>query len=186
MPEGIEGLTPAQVAAVRLNEILRKDPEVWRQTQRLAKKADPTLRIPEVELEDSLAASRAENERKIAEQNERIITLEADRRREKERAQSAAEGLDPDEVETRIVEERKAGNAINHATMRKIMLLERQTADPTAGTVVHGSNPQGTPVELRPDGDWRKLQGNSLRRHSAKVAGEMINDLIKARRVAAR
>jgi hypothetical protein len=178
---GIEDLSPADQQAHRLGVLLLKDPEVARQAKRLAKKADPSLRIPEIELEDQIEKANEKNAEKVAELEQRLIKQDVDNRRAAFRADCKEKGLDPDEVEKIVVAEK-----CSTATAIKIATMQRDTAEPTAGDVAHGGNPPHTPIDMRPDQDWRKLQGNSLRRRSATLAHEMVDQFRTQRRTAAR
>lgn len=177
-----EELTPEQRAAVQVNAILRKDPEVWRQAQRLLKKADPTLRIPEVELEQEITKVTAKQDEKIDGLVARNLELEAVNRRRDEADKSRAEGLDPAAVE-KIVQEEKC----SFATARKFLKAQLESAVPTAGEVNNGNAP-GAHIDMRPEEDWRKIGQNrgALARHAAGIAHGMIDAFRGRGRAAAR
>lgn len=176
---GIEDLTPAQAQAMRLGEILQKNPDIAMRAKRLAKEADPTLRIPEVELEDKIAQGTKDAAKRIDDLEQRQIANEVAQRREQFRAVCKEQGLDPAEVEKIVVDEKcSTGTAI------KLAIASRQTGEASAAEVAAGSNGQGSPIEVRPDAEWRKLGGNlaQLRRKSADVAHEMVNTFRKGTR----
>lgn len=169
--EGIESLSAADQNAVRLGRLLlNTNPEVAREAKRLAKKADPNLRVPELELEDQIAASAKKSEERTAELERQLIEERVARRREEFHRQVAAEGLDVAEVEKIIVDEK-----CSPATAIKMAKLQQQTADPTAGVVAANGNAVGTPIEMRPEAEVRKLTGNTLKRWSATLAHEMVD-----------
>jgi hypothetical protein len=178
---GIEDLTPDQAQQLRLGAILLKNPDVARKAKRLAKEADPTLRIPEIELEDQIAAAGKVQADKIAELEQTVIKQDVERRREKFRADCVERGLKPEDVEKIVVDEK-----CSTATAIKLAIAMAQTAEPGPGEVVNGPNGPHSPIEMRPDKDWRKLTGNALRRRSADVAHEMVNGFLKLKRAVAR
>jgi hypothetical protein len=179
---GIEDLSPADQQAHKLGVmLLRKNPDIARRAKRLAREADPTLVVPELELEDQIAKGQEKNQEKIAELEQRLINQDVQQRRKAFREDCEKQGLDPTEVEKIVVDEK-----CSTATAIKVALLQRQTAEPTAGDVLHGGNAPHTPIDMRPDKDWRKLEGGALRRRSADIASEMVNDFAKARRSGAR
>lgn len=173
---GLEDLSPQDQQAHRLGKLLlEKNPEIARKAKRLAKEADPALRIPEIELEDQIAAATATQEKKIQELMERQITTEANARRERFRAECREQGLVPEDVEKIVADEK-----CSPATAIKLALAQRQTAEPTAGDVF--ANPPGTPIDMRPEKDVRKLAGGALRRWSADMAHGMVDQFRKTRR----
>jgi hypothetical protein len=177
---GIEDLKPEEVQALRLGSILlSKNPDIARKAKRLAKEADPTLRIPEIELEDQIAAGNKEQADRIAELEQRQIQTEVERRRERFRADCKEQGLDPTEVEKIVVDEK-----CSTSTAIKLALASQQTGEASAAEVASGSNGMHSPMEVRPDADWRKLGGNlaGLRRKSADVAHDMVNNFRKTLR----
>jgi hypothetical protein len=175
---GVEDLTGADLQAHSLGKLLQQNPEVYREAQRLALKVNPKLRIPEIELEDQIAKSEAKNKERTDKLEEELIAERVARRKTERDAQIAALGLEIAEVEKIIVDEK-----CSYETAMKLAQLQRQTAEPTAGD--HNFvNAPGTPVEMRPEGDVRKLSGASLRRWSADQAHKMIDQLRGQRRVA--
>jgi hypothetical protein len=181
---GIEDLSPEDQQALRLGAVLlRKNPDVAMRAKRLAKEADSTLRIPEVELEDKITASAKETEKRVDEIEKRQIATDVAQRRATFRAECTNLDLVPEEVEKIVVAE-----GCSPSTAIKLALAQRQTAEPGAAEVVSGSDGMHSPMELRPDTEFRKLGGNlaALRRHSATIAHDMVNELRGKRRVVAR
>ena len=167
---GLEDLTPDERKAFNLGRLLLGNPEVRRESLRLAKKADPKLNLPEIEFEEQLNQvneAAIKREQKLADDlmSERVARRQADRNR-----QIVEAGYKVEDIEAIIVREK-----CTYETAMKIADLEARTADPGPADVQHG-HAVGTPVEMRPEGDWRKLNGAGLRKRSAQIAGEMINN----------
>lgn len=171
---GIEDLSGQELVQARLGKLLLETPEVRRDVLRLAKKANPKLNLPEVELEERLDAERADAIKREEKLEQQLMEERVARRKTERDAQIRAAGFTVEEIEKIIVDEK-----CTYETALKLAGLSKQTAEPTAGDVRFGANPPGTPVEMRPDKDWRKLQGSQLRQRSAEVAAEMINSAQK-------
>jgi hypothetical protein len=180
---GIEDLSPADQAAHRLGTLLKKNPDIFRKAQRLAKEADPSLRIPEIELEDQIAAGKVESDKRFEAIEAENIKLRVAQRKTERDAQCRNAGFEPEKIE-KIIDERKC----SYETAIHIATLEQQTAAPTAGDVRSGSNPPGTPIDMRPQEEFKKVGMNrgALQRLSADIAHGMIDENVKARRQAAR
>lgn len=177
---GVEGLSANQQQALKLGELLlNTNPDIARDAKRLAKKANPALRIPEIELEDAIDKASEKNTAKVAELEQRLIERDVTDRRRIFREDCTKQGLDPDEVEKIVVAEK-----CSPATAIKLALLQQQTGEPTAAA--HHVMPQGTPVDMRPEKDIRNLSGAALRKWSADQAHSMVSDLMSKRRTAAR
>jgi len=169
---GLEDLTPAQLKAFHLGQELMKNPEIHRQGLRLAKKANPNLHFPEIELEDQIAGVEAraqEREQKL----EHDLMAERVNRRKAERDREIVDaGFTVAEIEKIIVDEK-----CTYETAMKLAAAERRSAEPGPGDYRSGHN-QGDPIEIRGDADFRKAGASglgALRKLSAKVASDMIN-----------
>lgn len=168
---GIEGLTPTQRDQLRVGAALLSNPEMRRETQRMYKRANPKAIIPELEAEDLIAKSRAEDKERFDKQEREIMELRvANRRRERDQ-QAISEGFEPADIEAIVVREK-----CSYETALKFAAMERQTADPGPGDVRGGTAP-GSPLELRPGEEFRKAGGDkrSLARVSAGLAADMID-----------
>jgi hypothetical protein len=181
---GIEDLTQDQRRALDLGSILLGNPEVAMAAKRLAKKAKPELRIPEVELEERLEAERVETDKRFEKAEQQQLQRDVAARLSFQREESTRQGLDPDEVDKRVVDEAKAGNPVNHAIARRLITLERQTAEPTG--YPEGSTPPGTPIDVRPEKAVRGLFGNALRKWSSDTARDMVDGFRGRKRAPAR
>jgi len=176
----LEDLTPQQLQAFNLGKLLLENPEVAIEAKRLAKKANPKLQIPEVDIEDRLAAQRTEFQTELDRRDkEAMAERVAARKRERDR-QIIEAGYKVEEIEAIIVREK-----CSYETAIKIADLERQVATPSAADVLSGGIPN-IPKEMRPDKDWSKLSAGDVRKRSASIAGEMINEFRTARRQGAR
>jgi hypothetical protein len=170
---GVEELTGADLEAHRIGKALLSKPEIRRQVQRLYKTANPTAVIPELEAEDALIAERDANDKRFRTLEEDNLKLRVKQRETERKEQCAKEGVEYDDVCKLVLEEH-----CSFETAIKLLKLQQQTAEPTAGEVNGGSAP-GTPAELLPGDEFRKAGGNvtALRRVSAKVAGDLINQM---------
>lgn len=173
----LEDLTPAEQQQLRLGKLLlESNPEIALDAKRLAKKADPRLRLPEVDLQDQIEALKKENldkEEQLKRQRmeDRIAASER-----AAKAQIEESGFTVEEIEKIVVDEGLHGEkAIG--TALKLAALQRQSAEPGAA----GVNFAG-PVELRGDPNLRKMSPGDLKRWSNKTGHEMITDFHKRMR----
>jgi hypothetical protein len=167
--EGIEGLNPSQREALKVGAALLGNKEIRRDVQRLYKRANPNVVIPELEAEEALAKAREEDAARFDKQEKEIMTLRVNQRVADRKEQCAKEGVDYDDVCKVVVDEKCA-----FETGIKILKLQQQTAEPSAGDVRNGA---GAPTDILPGAEFRKAGGNvsALRRVSAQVASDMIN-----------
>jgi hypothetical protein len=175
---GVEDLTGAELQAFRLGKLLLANPEVRRDAQRLAKKADPTLQIPEIELEDRVAKEREERLASEKKHEDELMKLRVESRKATRDAEIVAKGYTVEEIEKIIVE-----YGCTYEKAFAIAAMMRQTAEPTPPDVRSGSVP-GEPLNLRPGEDWKKLDRAGARTLGLKLAHEMVDDLKKQRRAA--
>ena len=173
-----EELTPAQQQALRLGELLlRKNPDIALKAKRLAKEADPSLSIPEVDIDDKIAAGVTAANARADQLEKELVTERVTRRKGERDAQIRAAGFKVEDIEKIIVD-----RACTYETALHIAELERRSSEPTPGDLPRG-NPMHTPVEMRPEKEWRGLFGNQLRRKSADLAHAMV-DQFRGRRTA--
>lgn len=179
---GIEDLSPQDRAALNAGKLLlQSNPDIALRTKRLLKEAKPDLRFPELEIEDRAAAAVAATDKRVEKLEADLINERVARRQTERNAEITGKGFKVADIE-KIIVDRKC----SYETALHIAELERTTAEPTAGEVQHGGNPQHTPIDMRPEKDVRKLQGNDLRRWSADLAHSMVDAFAKTRRAAAR
>lgn len=177
---GLEDLTPAQRQELHAGQILlRKNPEIARKAKLLIKEADPSISIPEVEADLRVQESEKKTAEQIAALEQRVIAQDVEARRAKFREKCKDKGLDPDEVEKIVVAEK-----CSTETAIRIAEMQQEMAAPGPAEVRHGGSPG--PVDMRPDKDWKNLQGGALRLRSATVAREMIDEARNPRSAKAR
>jgi hypothetical protein len=115
--KSLEDMTPEQqTQAAQLFQFVKANPDIEKSLRREAKKKNPNMAAPDIELEQALENQKKEFEEKLAaERKERLDGLQAERRREAHDKIKAA-GLDPEKVEKVMVDE-NIGNydtAINY------------------------------------------------------------------------
>jgi len=118
----LEDLSPEQQdQALKLFAFVKQNPEVEKQIRREAKKKNPNMSAPDIDLEDALAKQREEFQDKFdSERKERLDMLQTERRKEAH-AKIRSAGLDPDEVEKAMIDE-SIGNydtAIRYVSAQK-------------------------------------------------------------------
>jgi hypothetical protein len=165
---------------MRLGALLLKNPEIALEAKRLAKKADPTLQIPEVDIDDRIAAAAKESQKSVEKLENELVAERVARRKTERDAQITAAGFKVDDIE-KIIVDRKC----TYETALHIAELERRTSEPTTADN-NFSNPPGTPIEMRPEKTWRGLFGGALRQKSADLAHDMVNQFRNTRRAGAR
>lgn len=176
----LEDLTPDERRALNLGRELLANPEVRNDAFRLAKRANPKLNIPEIDLEDRIAASEAAALKREQRLSDDLMAERVQRRKTERDAQIIAAGYTVADIEKIIVDEH-----CSYETAMKIADLQSRTADPTPDNLRSG-HVVGEAVEMRPDGGWHKLNGAGLRKKSAQVASEMISGFRNSRRLAPR
>jgi hypothetical protein len=164
----LEDLTPEQQEqALRLFSFVKQNPDIEKSIRREAKRKNPNMSAPDIELEDALTKQREEFEKKLDEErNERLSLLQQERRKEAHDRIKAA-GLDPEEVEKAMVDE----SIGNYDTAIKYVRAQKQLAPPTVESI--------TPMTL-PNGKDLWNDKNSFAR---KSAFEAINELKAGRRL---
>jgi hypothetical protein len=164
----LEDLTPEQQEqAARLFSFVKSNPDIEKNIRREAKRKNPNMSAPDIELEDALAKQREEFEAKLKERDAQALTQLQQQRRAEAHARIRNSGLDPEEIEKLMVNE-SIGNydtAINYARAQK------QLAPSTAESI--------TPMSLPNSKDlWANK--NKFARDSAF---EAINELKAGRRL---
>lgn len=177
----LEDLSPAELQQLRLGKLLlESNPEIAMDAKKLARRADPRLRLPEVDLEEKLEAerkARAELEDRI--ERQRI----EDRVTERERAAKKLiedSGYTPEEIEKIVKDEELHGEA-GIKTALKLAQLQREAAAPGAIEVGGGANHPG-PRDMRGDPDWRKLSAGGMRRKASELGHQMIDEFWRKQR----
>lgn len=173
---GLEDLTPEQQKQLKLGEILLANPEVSKSALRLAKRAKPELRLPEIDLEDAIEAEAKKREEWQAKQEEREINQRVEQRRREHALAAKEAGFTPEEIEKIVVDEK-----CSFETALKFAELQRETAIPGAAETGYGGRVPYS-RDLRPDPEWRKLSPADQRRKGTSMAHEMLDDYIRRAR----
>lgn len=127
-----EELTDEQRANLaRAGFKLFHNPEVSRDAKKLLTRADPKVRFPEIEAEESTAAQLRERDDRIAKLEAQQIEADLERRLEAKRKQAEDLGIDPADVEKLIVERGKAGRVIDWESALELIQLQQQSAAAT-------------------------------------------------------
>jgi hypothetical protein len=170
---GVEDLSGKDLEAFQLGRRLLSNPEARLDAFRIARKIDPNLKVPELEIHDRIAASEEAAVKREKKLEDQLMAERVGNRKRDRDAQIVAAGLEVAEVEAIIVEEK-----CSYETAMKIARMNRQTAEPTAGDVRSG-NVMHQPIEIRPDQEFRKAGGfgsGALRKLSSSIAGKMIDE----------
>lgn len=175
---GLEDLSPEELKQFRLGKmLLEANPEIADEAKRLAKKVDPKIRLPEIDLADAIAAEAKKREDWQAEQEEKRREENYRRRREEEAQKARDAGFEPEEIEKIVIEEK-----CSYPTAMKLAAAMRESAVP--GPAGYGSAlPLARTREPGEGGiDWRKLSPTDQRRKSLEIAHQGIDDLLRRQR----
>lgn len=118
---------------------LLSNPELRKTTLGLLKQADPSVSLPEVELDQRFDAFAAAQQKRIDELEAQAQQRQLADARQKQLDALRAQGLDPAEVERVMVDKRIA----DYDTAATYLRMERQTAAPTPASI--------TPIALPED-----------------------------------
>jgi hypothetical protein len=173
----LEDLTPAQIQQLRLGQLLLEtNPEIALDAKKLARRANPNLRLPEVDLEEKLEKERAER-RQLEDKIERQRIEDRVAAREREiKKQIESSGFSVEEIE-KIVKDEDLHGAAGINTALKLAELQRQAAAPGAAEMSY----PGT-HDMRGDPNLRKLSAGDLRRWSLTEGHKMVDDFLKRQR----
>lgn len=165
----LEDLTPEQQAqALNLWNFVRENPEVGKDIRRAAKKKNPAMSAPDIEMEEALAAQAKELREEMAkERQERLDAITAERRKEAH-AKIKAEGLEPDKVEDVMVKE----NIGNYETAIRYVKSQQTVAPATPNTL--------TPMQMPDQKDLWKDKNKFAR----ATAFDAITEVMQRRRSA--
>lgn len=172
---GIEDLSPEEAKQLRLGKmLLEANPEIAAEAKRLARKVDPKLRLPEIDLEDKIQAEKKSREEWEQKWEEKQREERFNRRRAEEAQKAREAGFEPDEIEKIVIEEK-----CSFPTALKLAGLQRESAVP--GPALFNT---GDPLARTKDGetDWRKLSPADQRRKGLQIAHEGIDDMLRRQR----
>lgn len=163
----LENLTDDQRTslAASMHKLLT-NPEMRKDTLRALKKVDPKASFPELELDDRIQASNDRQSERIKELEDKIITGDLERKREKQHEMIRGKGLDPLEVEQFARD--KGGMTYEAAT--EFMLAMKKSAPPTAASITPFRAPEHAKEILKNPGQWARNE-----------ASKAIDDIIAAR-----
>lgn len=176
---GIEDLAPELLEKyARFGRMVleAKDPEIVNAGKRLARKVQPDLRLPELDLEDKIEAERKKREEWEEKQEQRDREERVARRRDQEAQRSREAGFTPEEIEKIVVDEH-----CSFATALKLAAAQRDAGVPGAADVFAGGRSHIAP-DLRPDSEWRKLSAADQRRKGLSIAHEMMDEALRRQR----
>jgi len=159
----------AKLALARFaHTLIHRNPDIAREARKLAKKANPELRFPELETEERVNTELAARDKKIAELEAKQMEAAATQRREQKRAACIARGLDPDKVEALIIERSKQDRLIDFETAMELMEAQSQLA---AASPANDQTPRrGAQPELMQDKDlWNDPSGAAMKRTHAAI-----------------
>jgi hypothetical protein len=164
----LEDLTPEQQEqALRLFSFVKSNPDIEKNIRREAKRKNPNMSAPDIELEDALAKQREEFEAKLKERDAQALTQLQQQRRAEAHTRIREAGLDPEQVEKIMVDE----SIGNYDTAIKYARAQKQLAPSTPESI--------TPMSLPNSKDlWANK--NKFARDSAF---EAINELKAGRRL---
>jgi hypothetical protein len=157
----LENLTPDELAFLNIGKLLMQNQEVSREAKRLLKKAKPDVSLPDIELEDRLAAREAEITRKQTEFEERLNKDALERKIEAQRQSIRDQGIDVTALEAFM----KEHEIYSYEKAAKIFSQVNRPADPTPSSLM-------TEVKGMQGDDAKKLWGNPTEwaRQTAKQA----------------
>lgn len=165
-----EDLSPSERAALQLGKLLNSNPEVRLAAQRLAKKVDPNLRVPEIELQDQIQVERDARLASEQKMNDQLLRERLERRHEQEERRVVAAGFTMSEIDGIITEY----GCKDYDTAMKIATMQAQSAAASTPNVINGGTAH-LPIDPRPEKDWRGLDTGALRKKSADMASDIIN-----------
>ena len=172
---GLEDLSPEELKQFRLGKmLLEANPEIADEAKRLARKVDPKLRLPEIDLADKIAAEKKAREEWEEKQAEKDREDRVHRRRQEEGQRARDAGFTPEEIEKIVVEEH-----CSFPTAIKLATLQRESAVP--GPAQFNS---GDPLAKTKDGDfdWRKASPSDQRRKGVEIFHQGIDDMLRRQR----
>jgi hypothetical protein len=164
----LENLTDDQRNSLALKRLFGH-PEFGREAKKLWKKIEPNAKFPELDLEDQARAMNEATQKELQALQEKVQLQEIQGRRAEQHAKIRQAGLEPDEVEKVMTEEKIA----SYDTAIKYVTAQRKLAPPTPANI--------TPIML-PD-DLKEIQKNP-NAYARKAAFEAVNEIIANRAIA--
>lgn len=135
---------------------LLTNPELRKTTLGLLKKADPSVTLPEVELDERLNSISEAQQKRISELEDKLKAKEIADAREKQLNALRDRGLDPAEVEKTMVDKRIA----DYDTAARFLELERQSAPPTPSSITPIALPEDAKNIVRNPRQWANTEAH--------------------------
>jgi len=136
----LEDLTPEQQdQAMRLFSFVKANPDIEKNIRREAKKKNPNMAAPDIELEDALAKQREEFQAELKKRDEASLSQLHVTRRAEAHARIKSAGLDPEEVEKTMVD----ASISNYDTAINYVRAQKQLAPATPESITPMSLPSG-------------------------------------------
>jgi hypothetical protein len=124
----LEDMSPEhQEQAVKLFSFVNSNPDVAKMVRKEAKKRNPNMQTPDLDLEDRLEAQKAEFDARLAKQDEERLAEIQTRQREEAHKRIRDAGFEPDAIEKIMVDERIG----SYDTAIKYARAQRQLAPAT-------------------------------------------------------
>ncbi len=144
-------------------EKLLANPETSKKAKRLLREADPTMRFPELEVEDLVDERTAKQQEKVDALEAQMIQRSAESERAKKHQIAIDKGLDPKDVEAAIVD-RKIGD---WDTAMQFVQMTKQTAPVTPDSA------SGRFEIMDGKSDWWKDPTKTARTEAFKAIDEL-------------
>jgi hypothetical protein len=134
----LEDLTmEQQEQAARLFSFVKANPDIEKSIRREAKRKNPTMSAPDIELEDALARQREEFEARLKERDDQTVSARLVNQRAEAHAKIRDAGLSPEEVENTMVDE----SIGSYETAIKYVRAQKQLAPATPESISPHSLP---------------------------------------------
>ena len=171
-----EDLSDEDRKSLGLGQLLRqaKDPAAQEEWKRLAKKINPNLQFPELELTDKFDKLEKRQSDWEEKQEQRRTEDRTAKRHEAEARAAEAAGFKVEDI-TKLATDMGIGT---FEAALQFAQLQRDSAEPTAAS--YGGAGHG-PAEIIP-ADWRKMTPAERVRHGQRVAHEGITDMLRRMR----
>lgn len=183
-PNLLEGYSPEDIALMAsAYATIVTNPETREATLRLQKKANPSARLPEIDLKDQIEAATAAQKKLIDEQQEKLIKMEAEQRIRDERERLRGQGFndaDIAEIEKEMIEAKKNGTVLTYDSAARYYKGLKTLATPTATphvTDLNNTMPQDALKALQTGG--RAGLNKLTRERAAKALDDITSGRVK-------
>jgi hypothetical protein len=148
MPVSLEDMTPDERAQFNLGKLvgtMLKDPKMSPQQKRLLKMANPALSFPELEVEDAVAAVKADTSKQIQDLQDQLNVGKARIALEAEDNKISEAGLDPKQVR----EFMEKNGIVNVDVVIELFESRRTLAEPSSDTISPFRYKDASPEDLK-------------------------------------